>query len=97
MLLEDKWHSLTVKEICNLLKTDINDGLNFEEIKYRREKDGPNKISKAKPMNNFYRFLSQFKQPMIYILSIIAFITAFLLLLCIDRGICCSVASMKAR
>lgn len=77
-MVENGWHSLTVNETCDLLKTNIDDGLDFEEINKRRKNNGPNKLLNVKPISNLHRFLSQFKQPMIYILAIAAIVTSIL-------------------
>lgn len=77
-MVENAWYSLTVKESCDLLKTNIDEGLDFEETLKRRKRDGPNKISNVKSISNFYRFLLQFRQPLIYILAIAALVTAIL-------------------
>lgn len=77
-MIEKRWHLLNSDEICDLFKVKIELGLDFEEIELRRRREGPNKIPNIKQMSNLERFISQFKQPMIYILIVAASITSFL-------------------
>ncbi|HEX5186492.1 MAG TPA: HAD-IC family P-type ATPase [Nitrososphaeraceae archaeon] len=77
-MIEKRWHFLNDSEICDLFKVKIESGLESEEIELRRRRDGPNKIPNIKQMSNLERFISQFKQPMIYILIVAASITSFL-------------------
>ncbi|MDX1371731.1 MAG: HAD-IC family P-type ATPase, partial [Nitrososphaeraceae archaeon] len=72
------WHTISGTEICHLLKTNIDTGLSSEEILERQEADGPNIISKKKETSKVELFLSQFKQPFVYILVIAGSITALL-------------------
>jgi len=72
------WHTLSGTELCHLFKTNIDNGLSIEEILRRQQTDGPNRISKKKEVTKLELFLSQFRQPFVYILVIAGFITALL-------------------
>lgn len=72
------WHTLSGTELCHLFKTNIDNGLSSEEILRRQQTDGPNIISKKKEVTKLKLFLSQFRQPFVYILVIAGFITALL-------------------
>lgn len=71
------WHQLKVEEIINLLKTDPEKGLTFDEVISRREKYGLNVLPEEKEKNAFLIFLSQFLNPLVYLL-LIAGILAFI-------------------
>ena len=68
------WHSLTIEKIFQELKTNEN-GLNAEEILRRQKKYGKNKLPERKKTTTLEVFLNQFKNPLIFILIVAAFVT----------------------
>ncbi|MFH1225673.1 MAG: HAD-IC family P-type ATPase [bacterium] len=71
------WHSLTIEEVFSELKTD-HLGLTEKEAQKRLAHFGPNQLPAGQPLAKTVIFLSQFKNPLIYILLIAAIITFFL-------------------
>ncbi|WP_207493558.1 cation-translocating P-type ATPase [Aridibaculum aurantiacum] len=70
----DIYHQLSVEEI--LKKLEVSDkGLTDEEVKQRQQKYGLNKIPEPKGKSLFFIFISQFLNPLIYILIIAAIIS----------------------
>ena len=72
-----KFFYLDIKEVFNTLKTNEN-GLSFEEVNTRIKKYGKNKLLEAKKKSNLRKFLEEFKDLMIIILIISAFISFIL-------------------
>jgi Ca2+-transporting ATPase len=72
------WHNITIEKIVKLLKSDIENGLNDEEIISRQERFGKNKLPQEKPLSKFKIFLEQFKSPMVYILLLAGIVTLLL-------------------
>jgi magnesium-transporting ATPase (P-type) len=72
------WHQLATDEVAQLLDVNLETGLMPDEVNRRREKFGPNRLSTARGVSNFKRFLLQFAQPLMYILVIAAGVTLFL-------------------
>ena len=70
-----KWFNKSVDEIKNELNTDIDVGLNEEEVKKRQKEDGFNELEEKKKKSLFVKFLEQFKDFMIIILIIAAIIS----------------------
>ncbi len=70
------WHS--EKNIEEKLETSIELGLSEDEVKKRHEKYGKNQITPKKPVNPILLFLSQFHQPLEYILLAAVIITVLL-------------------
>ena len=70
------WQSFNISEVARKLRTNINMGLNKEEVENRRNKHGPNKLDEQKKENIIIRFLNEFKDFMIIILIIAAIISA---------------------
>jgi len=79
------WHSLTIEKIFQELKTNEN-GLNAEEILRRQKKYGKNKLPERKKTTTLEVFLNQFKNPLIFILIVAAFV-AFALQEFIDSAV----------
>ena len=69
---------LTNIQILNELKTDVERGLSDEEARRRIGEYGPNSIEEKKAKTKLQIFLSQLKDPMIYILMAAMVISAFL-------------------
>jgi len=77
-VIEKSWHALSNDEIFSILKVNIDTGLDSDEVNSKQKRDGLNKISKKKQISEIERFASQFKQPLVYVLVIAAFVTAIL-------------------
>ena len=65
-------HTLELEEVVEGLSTDIEKGLNNEEVKKRRAEHGPNKLPKKEEATAFQIFIKQFKDFLILILFIAA-------------------------
>ena len=70
------WHSQ--KDIEKQLETNKNTGLNYDEVTKRHQKYGKNEITSKKSINPLVLFLSQFNQPLEYILLFAVVITVIL-------------------
>lgn len=73
-----KWFSFDIPRIQQDLETDIDSGLNTNEVRKRQDRDGKNRLSARKKDSNLKRFLKQFNDVLIYVL-IAASIITFLL------------------
>ena len=69
------WHHLKIEEVLNLLKTDKEKGLTSEEVLLRKEKYGLNQLPPEKEKPLILIFLSQFLNPLVYILIFGGFLT----------------------
>jgi magnesium-transporting ATPase (P-type) len=67
-LLGRHWHHLPASEVGQLLETNIDKGLDWFEVKHRRERFGPNRLTPEPGRSLWMRFLLQFHNPLIYIL-----------------------------
>ena len=72
------WHQLESEEVVRLLEADLRRGLTGAEVQRRQEKFGPNRVTAQRHTSTFRRILSQFNQPLVYILLVAVVITAFL-------------------
>jgi len=77
-LIARHWHHLPIDEVAELLESDREHGLDRFAVEHRLAEFGPNAITAQKGQSPFVRFLLQFHQPLIYILIVSGFITAFL-------------------
>ena len=77
-ILEYQWHSLSVKEVTQILASDLENGLTANEAARRREKFGVNQLSPRTSKSPYQLFLQQFNQPLLYILLLAGIITLFL-------------------
>ncbi len=75
---DKKWHALAADEAVKSLETNVDNGLNREEVKKRLEKFGPNEIPKGKKRSAWMRLLMQFHNVLIYVLIAAAVITALM-------------------
>ncbi len=73
---ETPWHALSADEAVRLLQSDMQSGLNPEEVRKRQRQFGYNTLPQAKGKPSWQRFLLQFHQPLIYILIGAGIITA---------------------
>jgi len=72
------FHTMDVKEVCELLGTDPQKGLSSEEAKRRLGEYGPNEIPERKRRTILQMFLSQFTDFLIIILLVAAGISLFI-------------------
>ncbi|OGR01264.1 MAG: carbonate dehydratase [Deltaproteobacteria bacterium RIFOXYD12_FULL_55_16] len=77
-LIARHWHHIPIDEVTELLETDRERGLDRFAVEHRLEAFGPNTITAQQGQGPLIRFLLQFHQPLIYILIVSGFITAFL-------------------
>lgn len=75
-LLEKQWHHLSSSQLAELLDTNLQNGLDAFEVHHRQERFGPNQLTPHKGKGPLARFLSQFHNPLIYILLASSLITA---------------------
>lgn len=71
------WHTLDKSEIQRKLRTNMQKGLEQEEVERRKEKYGKNELEEQKKEGIVKRFIKQFNDFMIIILLIAAVISAF--------------------
>lgn len=76
VLLGKHWHQLPVDEVLQLLETNPEFGLDVFETRHRQERFGPNQLTPRVAKSPFVRFLSQFNNPLIYILLAATLVTA---------------------
>ena len=72
---EQNWFNKDVKEVEEILSTNVEQGLSDEEAKSRREKYGLNELKAKKKKSLFMKFLDQFKDFSIIILIIAAIVS----------------------
>ena len=72
---EHNWFNKDVSEVEKELQTDINKGLNNEQVKEKTEKYGLNELQAAKKKTLLQRFLDQFKDFSIIVLIIAAIVS----------------------
>ena len=73
--MSEKWFNKDINEVCKILETNIEEGLNDNQITSKREKYGYNELQKAKKKSLFIKFLEQFKDFMIIVLIIAAIVS----------------------
>lgn len=62
------WHRMSEREVLSVLKTDADTGLEAGEAQRRRELFGENVLKAKKGKSVWLMFLSQFHQPLVYLL-----------------------------
>ena len=72
------WHSLPTETLLESLTTDVKHGLSENEAKHRLTQYGQNRLTPRRGKGPLKLLLSQFHQPLIYILLLSGSITAFL-------------------
>jgi cation-transporting ATPase F len=77
-LIGNHWHHLPVKEVADLLDTNVQQGLDLFEVKHRQERFGLNVLTPKKGKSPLMRFLLQFNNPLVIILLAASAITAVL-------------------
>lgn len=70
-----EFYKLSVDEIASILSSNLDSGLSEEEVSKRLSLFGPNKLKEEKRKSVFKIFLSQFKNPMTYLLGVAALIS----------------------
>lgn len=70
-----KPYQLSLDELIDELQTHQKNGLTVEEVEIRKQKYGENKLIEDKKKTSFQKFLDQFKDAMIIILLIAAFVS----------------------
>ncbi len=80
------WHTQSIQETITILKTDIETGLNSEEISSRLEKYGNNEIIETGGRNSWEILLDQFKNIMLLMLIAVAIISGVLDFLDLQSG-----------
>ncbi len=71
----EKWFNKEIKDVENILQTDVEKGLTSDEVTKRREKYGLNQLEAAKKKSLLQRFLDQFKDFSIIVLIIAAIVS----------------------
>ena len=66
-MVQQNWHSMENEEVLSVLDANPN-GLNQSEIHKRMQKYGPNQLEQPEPTSAFLRFLSQYNDPLNYLL-----------------------------
>lgn len=72
------WHDLTETQALEALHSDAVSGLKTQEAKNRQARFGANRLTPRKGKSPLLLFLSQFHDPLLYILLVSALITASL-------------------
>lgn len=73
-----QWHNLPSDELFTTLDTDAEQGLTESEAQRRIDTVGPNRLTPRRGKGVLGLFLSQFNQPLVYILLLSGAVTAFL-------------------
>ena len=73
--MEKSWFNKEVNEIEKELKTNLQNGLNAEEVEEKRKEYGFNELKAKKKKSLFVKFLEQFKDFMIIVLIIAAIVS----------------------
>lgn len=76
-LLGKHWHHLPSTEVVELLDSHIDKGLDLFEIKHRHERFGKNVLTPKRGPSPLRRFLSQFNNPLLFILMVSSVMTLF--------------------
>ncbi|WP_243290241.1 calcium-translocating P-type ATPase, SERCA-type [Bacillus sp. FJAT-47783] len=72
------WHKMTVNEVMDQVKTNIENGLSEEEAHKRLKKDGYNEIKENERPSALLIFISQFKDFMVLVLLVATLVSALL-------------------
>ncbi|MDP3331492.1 MAG: cation-transporting P-type ATPase [Methylococcaceae bacterium] len=75
---QTQWHNLPSNELFTTLGTDAEQGLTESEAQRRLDTVGPNRLTPRRGKGVLGLFLSQFNQPLVYILLLSGAVTAFL-------------------
>jgi len=69
------WHTLGASEVCEILKTSSDAGLDAAEAERRMEAYGPNVLTRRKGKSALVRFLLQLRQPLVLLLVAAGIVT----------------------
>ena len=72
------WHSLSIRDIEDILVSNWQRGLTPDEAAERHKQFGANKLSHREGRNPWVRFFQQFNQPLLHILLLAGMIALFL-------------------
>ena len=72
------YESKSAQSVCQELSVDPRQGLSEQEAQRRLQENGPNELREKKQKSRVQMFLSQLRDPMIYILFAAAAISIFL-------------------
>lgn len=72
------YESKSVRETCEQLKTNADNGLTFPEAVQRLQKNGPNELKSAKKKTKVESFFEQLNDPLIYVLLAAAAVSILL-------------------
>lgn len=75
--MKNYWHSSSTSNVLNATSSQ-EDGLSFKEATDRLERLGQNILPQEKPLSKLWLFLSQFNNPLMYILVVTIIISFFL-------------------
>ena len=75
--MENKWYDIEASEVARGLNSDIENGLNIEDVNKKRDEFGFNELRAGKKKSLVVRFLEQFKDFMIIVLIISAIVSGF--------------------
>lgn len=78
MQIEKLWHAKEATEVARILNTNINEGLRTLEAEKRHNQYGDNVLPRGKRLRPHTLFFQQFKNPLIFILVVAVFLTAWL-------------------
>ncbi len=95
-LQNNEWYSKSWKEVLSSFETSSSDGLSDQEVTNRRKLFGYNKITAQKKQSVLIRFLSQFNNPLIYILLASALVTGMFKDGLVDASIIAGVVLINA-
>ena len=70
-----EWHSISIEETVKKLNTSLSRGLTSQEVIKRQKTYGLNRLEVKKGKNIFQKFIAQFKDFMIIILILAAFVS----------------------
>ena len=77
-LLADDWHHLPEPDVVEMLETGASAGLDTFEVERRQEYFGGNVVTGRRGPGSMFRFLTQFHQPLLYILIVAGAVKAML-------------------
>lgn len=75
---QEFFYQISAQEAVGILKTDAKSGLSQAEAENRLKKYGRNKLEEGKKRHSFLKFLDQFKDLMIIVLVVAAFLAYYL-------------------
>ena len=75
--MDNKWYDMGANEVTRGLNSDIENGLNLEDVNKKREEFGFNELRAGKKKSLVVRFLEQFKDFMIIVLIVSAIVSGF--------------------